>query len=107
MYAVDNNQEMLNSLKENLANSGFDKSLVKIENTDICHTGIPDKSVDVIFFANVLHEVDDKTAFFQEIKRISKPTALIVDIDWKKIQTERGPPLKERLSEEETKPSFL
>ena len=36
-------------------------------------------------------------------RRISKPTAYIVDVDWKKVQTEYGPPIKERLSEDETK----
>jgi hypothetical protein len=41
--------------------------------------------------------------FLPKVKRISKPTAYIVDIDWKKIQTEHGPPLKERLSEDEAK----
>ncbi len=103
VYAVDSNQAMLNSLKENIAKSSIDKGIIKIVNNDVCHTGITDKSVDVVFFANVLHEVDDKLEFFQKIKRISKPTAIIVDIAWKKIQTERGPPLKERLSEEEAK----
>ncbi len=65
--------------------------------------GIPKESIDLVLFANVLHEVEDKKAFFQEVRRIAKPTAHIVDVDWKKIQTEYGPPLKERLSEDEAK----
>jgi ubiquinone/menaquinone biosynthesis C-methylase UbiE len=63
----------------------------------VCHTGIPKESVDLVLFANVLHEVQDKKAFFREVRSISKPTACIVDVDWKKVQTEYGPPFKLRL----------
>jgi ubiquinone/menaquinone biosynthesis C-methylase UbiE len=101
VYAVDSNQTMLNGLKENIAKSEVNPNIIKIVNSDICHTGIPEESVDLVLFANVLHEVEDRKAFFQEVRRISKPTAFIVDVDWKKVQTEYGPPFKERLSEDE------
>ena len=103
VYAVDSNQAMLNGLKENIAKSEVNPNIIKIVNSDVCHTGIPKESVDLVLFANVLHEVEDRKAFFQEVRRISKSTAFIVDVDWKKIQTEHGPPLKERLSEDEAK----
>ncbi len=103
IYAVDSNQAMLNSLEENITKSGVNKRIIKLINSGVSNTGIPEASVDIVFFANVLHEVDDRKAFFQEVKRISKPMAHVVDIDWKKIQTEHGPPLKERLSEDEAK----
>ena len=101
VYAVDSNQNMLDSLKENIARSEVNPKVIKIVNSDVCHTGIPKGSVDLVLFANVLHEVADRKAFFQEVKRISKITAYIVDVDWKKIQTEHGPPLESRLSEDE------
>jgi ubiquinone/menaquinone biosynthesis C-methylase UbiE len=101
VYAVDSNQTMLNGLKENIAKSEVNPNIIKIVNSDVCHTGIPEESVDLVLFANVLHEVEDRKAFFQEVRRISKPTAYIVDVDWKKVQTEYGPPFKERLSEDE------
>lgn len=101
VYAVDSDQTMLNGLKENIAKSEVNPNIIKIVDSDVCHTGIPKESVDFVLFANVLHEVEDKKTFFQEVRRISKPTAYIVDVDWKKIQTEYGPPFKERLSEDE------
>lgn len=103
VYAVDSNQNMLDSLKENIAKSEVDPKVIKIVTSDVCHTGIPIESVDLVLFANVLHEVDDRKAFFQEVKRISKVTAYIVDVDWKKIKTEHGPPLESRLSENEAR----
>ena len=103
VYAVDSDQNMLDSLKENIAKSEVNPKVIKIVNSDVCHTGIPKESVDFVLFANVLHEVADRKAFFQEVKRISKRTAYIIDVDWKKIKTEHGPPLKSRLSEGEAK----
>jgi ubiquinone/menaquinone biosynthesis C-methylase UbiE len=106
VYAVDGNQDMLNALKENLANAGVNPKVVKIIQSDVCNTKIPDASVDLILFANLLHEVADRKAFFQELIRISKPDTSIVDLDWKKIQTAQGPPMKERLSEAEARSVF-
>jgi ubiquinone/menaquinone biosynthesis C-methylase UbiE len=103
VYAVDGNQTMLNGLEENIAKSHVTPKIIKIVNSNVCHTGIPGGSVDLVFFANVLHEIEDKKAFFKEVRRISKPTAYIVDVDWKKIQTEHGPPMKDRISEDEAK----
>jgi ubiquinone/menaquinone biosynthesis C-methylase UbiE len=101
VFAVDGSQTMLNGRKGNIAKSNVNPNIIKIVNSDLCHTRIPKESVDLVLLANVLHEVADKKAFFQEVRRISKPTAYIVDVDWKKIQTEHGPPLKERLTEDE------
>ena len=107
VYAVDSNLSMLNALKENIAKSGVDSRIIEILNSDVSHTGIPKRSVDLVLFANLLHEIEDRKAFFQEVRRISKPTAYVVDVDWKKIKTEHGPPLKERLSEDEAKQVLL
>jgi ubiquinone/menaquinone biosynthesis C-methylase UbiE len=79
------------------------KDIIQIITSDVCHKGIPKNSVDVAFFANMLHDLENRNAFFQEIKRICKPTALVVDLDWKKVQTEFGPPLRIRLTEEASK----
>jgi ubiquinone/menaquinone biosynthesis C-methylase UbiE len=101
VYAVDSSQAMLDGLKENIAKSEVNPNIIKMINSDVCHTQIPKESVDLVFFANVLHEVENKKAFFQEVRRIAKPTGYIVDVDWKKVPTEHGPPFKDRLSEDE------
>jgi ubiquinone/menaquinone biosynthesis C-methylase UbiE len=101
VFAVDSDPTMLEHLRENIAKSGVNSSIIKIVKGDVCNTGLPRNSVDVAFFANVLHEVKNKKSFLQEVKRICRSTAYVVDVDWKKVPTERGPPLRIRLSEEE------
>jgi len=101
VYAVDSDPTMLEHLRDNIAKLGANNSIIQIVRGDVSDTGLPGNSVDVAFFANVLHEVENKKAFLREVKRLCKPAAYVVDVDWKKVPTERGPPLKIRLSEEE------
>ena len=106
VYAVDRDPNMLKCLQENIAKAGLNEKIIKIIKSDVTSTGLSKNSIDIVFFANVLHEVSDKTAFFQEVKRICKPSAKVVDLDWKKIKTDHGPPLQERLTEEEAAKLF-
>jgi ubiquinone/menaquinone biosynthesis C-methylase UbiE len=101
VYAVDSNPTILDNLLETINQSGINKSIIKIVRSDVKHTGIPKNSADVAFFAKVLHDIEDEKAFLKEVRRICKPTASVVDVDWKKSPTECGPPLKIRLTEKE------
>jgi tRNA A58 N-methylase Trm61 len=49
VYAVDSNQNMLDSLKENIAKSRVNPKVIKIVNSDVCHTRISKESVDFVF----------------------------------------------------------
>ena len=106
VYAVDSDPVMLRYLKTNMESSISEQELakVKIIEADVCNTNIPDRSVDLIIFANILHDLKDAKSLFGELRRISKQTARIVDIDWHKRNTDDlGPPLNKRLSENESR----
>ncbi len=105
-YAVDQSAAMLAHLEKNLRAALSPESFhrVKIIHADVNRTGIPDKSVSLIIFAQLLHDLEDHKAFFNEIKRISKEGGKIVDIDWQKRDTDgMGPPLEIRLSEDKSR----
>jgi len=100
---------MLSYLKANLESSNSEKDLSKVNiiEADVCNTSIPDQSVDLIIFANILHDLEDRRSFFKELKRISRKTARVIDIDWHKRNTDDlGPPLNRRLSENEARISI-
>jgi len=99
VYAVDVNPTMLDHLRTMIAKSDESSKRIKVIQADVASTGIPSGSVDVAFFANVLHDIDDKKAFLGEVRRISKPDAAFVDIDWRKSKMEMGPPFEIRLTE--------
>ncbi len=102
VYAVDADPAMLHHLRIGIERCGMDGKRVKVVEADISRTGIPSGSVDVTLLANILHDVEDRKQFLKEVRRISKPEATVVDVDWRKVQSENGPPLGIRLSKEES-----
>lgn len=104
LYAVDANPVMLRNLNTNLHNAPFEKAMVEVINADVCNSGIPDQSADLVVFANLLHDLDDPKLFFEEMARILKEGGQIVDIDWHKLETsDLGPAVDRRLSESESR----
>ncbi len=57
-----------------------------------------DFNVDFVLFANVLHELSDPQSY---IHWAASKSRTIVVIDWKKIETPFGPPLDDRILEED------
>jgi ubiquinone/menaquinone biosynthesis C-methylase UbiE len=105
VYAVDSDPIMLNHLSTNLEGiPPSERSSVILVESDVTDTKIPDHSVDLVFFANVLHDLEDPKKFFTEAARILKADGKLVDIDWEKLETnEMGPPMEWRLSENDSR----
>ncbi len=105
VYSVDSDMIMLNHLSANLEQiPPSERASVILVESDVSDTKIPNRSVDLVFFANVLHDLDDPKKFFMEASRILKVDGKLVDIDWEKLETnEMGPPLEWRLSESDSR----
>jgi FkbM family methyltransferase len=103
VYAVDSSPEMLKRLTANVREASLPENVVRFVHADVSHTSIPRRSVDLVFFADILHDIEDRVGFLTEVKRISKTGVSVVDIDWQKIETDFGPPFQIRLSEEESR----
>lgn len=96
VYALDIRTEMLDDLRESLAQQQIQN--VKVLQSEESHFPLPDQVVDGIFISLVLHEVDQPSDFFCEINRILRIGGRLVVIEWIKAATEMGPPLEHRLS---------
>lgn len=99
VYALDIQPEMLAILRDKIQTLG-------ITNTDLilskeASLPLPDHTIDMLFMADVFHELEDRGAILKEIERILAPGGKMVILDWKKVEMEQGPPLHERLSETE------
>jgi ubiquinone/menaquinone biosynthesis C-methylase UbiE len=90
---------MLDYLKSNIRKSRVNSHVIKIINSDVSETKIPDNSIDLVIIANVLHDVENKPKLLEEVKRISKSRARMADIDWVAKETPFGPPQDIRLDE--------
>ncbi len=57
-------------------------------------------SVDLIFFCDVLHHLNDRVSYFQGLAKILRPGGRIVVVDFKKGQMPLGPPEPMKIAEE-------
>jgi ubiquinone/menaquinone biosynthesis C-methylase UbiE len=99
VFALDIRQEMLEILRDKIKKE-------KISNIEpvLSHESsipLPDNSIDVLFMANVFHEIEDRESILKEGKRILKSNGRLTIIDWKKVEMDFGPPVEERLDEDD------
>ena len=62
---------------------------------------LPDGSVDVIFFCDVLHHIENRAAYYPKLAKALKPGGRIVVIEFYKKDMPIGPPPSMKLSDEE------
>ncbi|MDO8583805.1 MAG: methyltransferase domain-containing protein [bacterium] len=64
-------------------------------------TAIPKNSLDLTVLSNTLYLAGDPVAMLEEALRFTRPGGLLLIIEWRKEPSVLGPPLNERLSDEE------
>ncbi len=92
-YAVDTEPLMLAELKKRNPPSNI-KYVVSRESS----VPLPDSTADFLLLVHVLHEAEDRYAFLMELKRLMKPGAKLLVVDWKKRREEHGPPICDRIT---------
>jgi len=60
---------------------------------------LPANSVDVVFFCDVLHHIDNRPAYYAKLRSALKPGGRIVNVDFYKKQLPIGPPVEMKLAE--------
>lgn len=97
VYGLDVDEEAIQTLREKTKREELDNLVVVVgdaERTILCES-----CADIVFFANVLHDFNDPLKVLRNSKRMLKQNGLLVDLDWKKKETEFGPPLNIRFNE--------
>ncbi|MCL5266508.1 MAG: class I SAM-dependent methyltransferase [Bacteroidetes bacterium] len=97
-YALDASKEMLAVLKGKKPPSNVEL----VHTTDGYSFKIDSGAVDYVIASAILHE-NEPVKFLKEIRRIMKPGATLLIIDWRKESLRSGPPAEERLSPEQVK----
>jgi ubiquinone/menaquinone biosynthesis C-methylase UbiE len=103
VYAIDIRKEALAVIKsraklENIQNIETIRADLEKEKS----TSIKDGIIDFIIISNILFQAKDKQTIIKEARRILKPDGKIGIIEWNKESIKAGPPLKLRISKEET-----
>ena len=100
VYAVDIDVKLLAMAKQG-APANLETVLAKPDDP-----GLPPKSVDTIFFCDVLHHIENRAAYLPQLKLALKPAGRVVNIDFYKKPLPVGPPESMKLSERQVVEEF-
>ena len=67
---------------------------------------LPPRSIDMVFFCDVLHHIENRPAYFAKLARALKPGGRIVVIDFYKKDLPVGPPSSMKLADQEVIAEF-
>ena len=105
VLALDIEDAMLARVRERAAAAGVDN--VETHRSEESHLPLPDGAVDAALVANVLHECTDRSAFLAEVRRVLVPGGRIAVVEWRKESMETGPPLAERMAEDDVRQALV
>ena len=94
VWALDVSQEMLDALAERKP-----PSQVRLLRSELPHIDLPAGSVDLIWGAFVVHEVEPLPGLTIELRRVLRPGGSVALLDWRPDAVHQdGPPLDHRLA---------
>ncbi len=97
ILAVDFQKEMLEKLRQKLLGSGAPQNIVLVEG-EAGRTTLPGNSCDLVFMANLWHELDDEAGVLGEAKRLIRPGGRLAILDWRgDVDSPPGPPVAHRV----------
>ena len=97
VHALDVQQEMLDATQERLR--GVRLTNVETALSEEDRIPLEDESVDGVFAAFMVHEVDDPKGLLGECFRALTKGGWLALLEWHKRKMDDGPPLKERIDE--------
>lgn len=96
VYAIDIQQGMLDVVQDRLTKTRLSNvDLVRSKETKL---PLDDGVADGALLVNALHEVTQPNTILKEMSRILKKGGWAAVIDWRKEDTEQGPPVAERIA---------
>jgi len=104
VYAIDAQQAMLDRLAEHVPD-GYGGKIVTVL-AELPPLPLTDSSIDRAILVNVVHEVDDLPLLHSELQRCLRAGGRLSIVDFPRRETSFGPPLEERLSEEQVIEAF-
>lgn len=107
VYALETDDDMIAAIREKAEKA--DQNNVKAVKVDDSGTrfDLPDAAVDLVLIVTVLHEIDDKALFLDEVKRIMKSDGRLALIEFHARPTPFGPPLEIRIASESAEALLL
>lgn len=108
IYAVDIYEPSIEDLETDLKKDGI-TNIIPVQSDIADKIAINDDTVDIVLMINVFHHfvaMENAAEAISELKRVIKPGGKIAIMDYKKMDSGYGPPVKFKSSPEELKEMF-
>jgi ubiquinone/menaquinone biosynthesis C-methylase UbiE len=108
IYAVDIYGPSIEDMEKEVEEKGI-KNIIPIQSNIAERITLEDDTVDICLLINVFHHfvaMEENDEAIEELKRIIKPGGKIAVMDYKKMDTGYGPPLRVKSSPEELEEMF-
>ena len=97
VYGLDTNDKAVEEIRTKAAKNDLNNITLqagRAEDILFC-----DSCADIVFFGIVLHDFQDAGRVLKNARRMLKPDGHLVNLDWKKVDMEFGPPFAARFDE--------
>jgi len=98
VYAIDIQKEMLSFVENKIKRLGINNIELRLSRPNA--VPLEDETVNFLMSVNTLHEFDDKSRMIKEMKRVIKHKGNLLLVDFKKQETDFGPPIGIRVAKE-------
>ena len=108
IYSVDVYGPSIEDMEKEVEEKGI-KNIIPIQSNIAERIALEDDTVDICLLINVFHHfvaMEENDEAIEELKRIIKPGGKIAVMDYKKMDTGYGPPLRVKSSHEELEEMF-
>lgn len=96
VYAVDINSDAVASLREHAVHEGLPYLSAEVKSAE--ETVVCENCADIVFFGIDLHDFEDPNHVIRNARKMLKPSGKLIDLDWKDIPMDFGPPHEKRFS---------
>lgn len=98
VFAVDIDGARVEMLKDKAQEQGLENIIAVVGKAE--ETVFFEGCADMVFYSMDLHDFDDPQKVLENARLMLGPSGVVVDLDWKKIKMDFGPPEDIRFSEE-------
>jgi ubiquinone/menaquinone biosynthesis C-methylase UbiE len=98
VLCIDIDEEAIGLLDRKASDMGLTN--IKTFSGEAERTRACESCADIVFFGICLHDFDDPDKVLGNAMRMLKHGGTLIDLDWKKVAMEGGPPLEKRFSEQ-------
>jgi ubiquinone/menaquinone biosynthesis C-methylase UbiE len=96
VYAVDSDAAAIERLRDQVAREGLDNLFSEVREAE--ETVVGEGCADYVFFGIDLHDFEDPAQVLLNAKKMLRPHGHLIDLDWKDVSMDFGPPQQKRFS---------